>query len=223
MISRNVALILAAGRGSRLGGKLPKQYLKISNKPILTLTINRFLQNKNIDLVQVIINEHDVNLYSSLKLKPHPKLLPYVIGGDERFDSARIGLENLAKYNPDKVLIHDGCRPFVSDRIIEDVVLGLDRHDCVIPVVKVTDSLKNVKQGVIISSIDRENIYCAQTPQGIKFTRAIKLYRNSAESFTDDASIFEISGIKAHTVPGSGKNIKITTPEDIELAKILEE
>ena len=145
---QNLVLIVAAGRGTRLGGELPKQYQPLDGKAVLTHSIEAFLKHPRIDKVQVVIAAEDEKLYnnaiSALKSK---KLLPPVIGGRERQDSVRLGLESLEKLNPKNVLIHDAARPYISAKVIDNVITALHKHKAVIPAIPATDSVRYKGEG----------------------------------------------------------------------------
>lgn len=213
-------LIVAAGRGHRAGGALPKQYLPMGRSTILSETINSFQNSRLIDFIQVVIHPDDRALYDNattgLSL-PEP-----CHGGATRQDSVRLGLEALANENPDLVLVHDAARPFVSRDVIERVTNALNAHDAVIPSLPVTDTIKQVDGSQITGSIDRNTLRRAQTPQGFRFRALLDAHRAQADGDlaggpekTDDAAIMEAAGIPVHVVEGDERNIKITTPEDV--------
>jgi len=124
---KTVALIMAAGRGLRVGGSLPKQYLTFNGRSILEQSIAAFLHHPAVDAVRVVIGSGDEDLYAQTIVSlQSPKLLPPVIGGEERCDSVRLSLESLEEYSPTHVLIHDGARPFVSYDLITRVREALE-------------------------------------------------------------------------------------------------
>jgi 2-C-methyl-D-erythritol 4-phosphate cytidylyltransferase / 2-C-methyl-D-erythritol 2,4-cyclodiphosphate synthase len=214
-----VALITACGRGNRFnqGDGIPKQYLPLAGTPLLRHSILAFLNHPKISDVICIIHPDDVELYE--EAISGLDLLNPVFGGDTRQASIRIGLEALRDYNPNKVLIHDGVRPFVSKRVINGILEKLETHPAVIPAVAVEDTLKKYSDGKIEWTLERENLWRAQTPQGF-------LYKDILEShiafkdlnFTDDSSLNEYAGIPVAIVPGSQNNFKITTQEDYDRA-----
>ncbi len=218
-MSKIVALITACGRGNRFnqGDGLPKQYLPLAGTPLLRHSILAFLNHPKISDVICIIHPDDVELYE--EAISGLDLLNPVFGGETRQSSIRIGLEALRDYNPNKVLIHDGVRPFVSKRVINGILEKLETHPAVIPAVAVEDTLKKYSDGKIEWTLERENLWRAQTPQGF-------LYKDILEShiafkdlnFTDDSSLNEYAGIPVAIVPGSQNNFKITTQEDYDRA-----
>lgn len=219
-----IALIAAAGTGSRMGGDTPKQYLSVGGMPILRRSVQAFLNHPDVDAVYVVINPGYRRLYDQavegLEL-PEP-----IIGGGTRQESVRRALEHLERLPnpPYKVLIHDAARPFVGARIISDVVHGLDEQHAVIPALPVRDTLKRVQFQAVTATVERADLWQAQTPQGFRFYEILEAHRIAAaqgKQFTDDAAIDENVDIVVHTVLGAESNFKITTLEDLEKARQL--
>lgn len=220
MPNKVVAVITACGRGTRMGyGEgIPKQYLPIASAPILRHSVLALLNHPKIDDVLCIIHPDDISLYE--EAVAGLDLLNPVFGSDTRQASIRIGLESLKEYNPKKVLIHDGVRPFVSKRIINGILEKLETHPAVIPVIAVEDTLKKYSDGKIEWTLERENLWRAQTPQGFLFSDILNSHVAFKDlNFTDDSSLNEYAGIPVAIVPGSQNNFKITTAEDYERAK----
>ena len=214
-----VALITACGRGNRFnqGDGIPKQYLPLAGTPLLRHSILAFLNHPKISDVICIIHPDDVELYE--EAISGLDLLNPVFGGDTRQASIRIGLEALRDYNPNKVLIHDGVRPFVSKRVINGILEKLETHPAVIPAVAVEDTLKKYSDGKIEWTLERENLWRAQTPQGFLYKDILESHIAFKDlSFTDDSSLNEYAGIPVAIVPGSQNNFKITTQEDYDRA-----
>lgn len=219
-MTKIVALITACGRGNRFnsGEGLPKQYMPLAGVPLLRHAILTFLNHKEVDDVICVIHPDDQKLYE--ETVAGLDLLNPVFGGETRQASIRMGLEALKDYNPDKVLIHDGVRPFVSKRIINGILEKLQTHPAVIPAVPVEDTLKKYSDGKIEWTLERDNLWRAQTPQGFAFDDILNshiAFKNL--HFTDDAALNEYAGIPVAIVPGSQNNFKITTEEDYERAK----
>jgi 2-C-methyl-D-erythritol 4-phosphate cytidylyltransferase/2-C-methyl-D-erythritol 2,4-cyclodiphosphate synthase len=217
-----VALITACGRGNRFnqGEGIPKQYLPLAGAPLLRHPILTFLNHPKISDVICVIHPDDLALYE--EAVAGLDLLNPVFGGDTRQASIRLGLEALREYNPNKVLIHDGVRPFVSTRIINGILEKLETHPAVIPAVAVEDTLKKTSDGKIEWTLERENLWRAQTPQGFLYQDILNSHVAFKDlHFTDDASLNEYAGIPVAIVPGSQNNFKITTEEDYERAKSL--
>jgi 2-C-methyl-D-erythritol 4-phosphate cytidylyltransferase / 2-C-methyl-D-erythritol 2,4-cyclodiphosphate synthase len=214
-----VALITACGRGNRFnsGEGIPKQYLPLAGVPLLRHSILAFLNHPKIMDVICVIHPDDVELYE--EAVAGLDLLNPVFGGDTRQASIRLGLEALRDYAPSKVLIHDGVRPFVSKRIINGILEKLETHPAVIPAVAVEDTLKKTSDGKIEWTLERENLWRAQTPQGFLYQDILDSHIAFKDlNFTDDSSLNEYAGIPVAIVPGSQNNFKITTEEDFERA-----
>lgn len=219
-MSKIVALITACGRGSRMnyGEGIPKQYLPVASMPILRHSILAFLNHPKIDDVMCVINPSDVALYE--EAVAGLDLLNPVFGGETRQVSIRMGLEALQNYKPTKVLIHDSVRPFVSRRIINGILEKLETHPAVIPAIAVEDTLKKYSDGKIEWTLERENLWRAQTPQGFIYKDILNSHIAFKDlNFTDDSALNEYAGIPVAIVPGSQNNFKITTGEDYERAK----
>jgi 2-C-methyl-D-erythritol 4-phosphate cytidylyltransferase/2-C-methyl-D-erythritol 2,4-cyclodiphosphate synthase len=215
-----IALITACGRGNRFnqGEGIPKQYMPLAGVPLLRHSILAFLNHPQIDEVICVIHPDDVKLYEETVLGLD--LLTPVFGGQTRQASIRLGLEALGEYHPDKVLIHDGVRPFVSKRIINGILEKLKTHPAVIPAVVVEDTLKKIDDNKIEWTLERENLWRAQTPQGFIYEDILNSHIAFKDlNFTDDSALNEYAGIPVAIVPGSQNNFKITTEEDYERAK----
>lgn len=219
-MSKIVALITACGRGSRMnyGEGIPKQYLPVASIPILRHSILAFLNHPKIDDVMCVINPNDIALYE--EAVAGLDLLNPVFGGETRQVSIRMGLEALQNYKPTKVLIHDSVRPFVSRRIINGILEKLETHPAVIPAIAVEDTLKKYSDGKIEWTLERENLWRAQTPQGFIYNDILNSHIAFKDlNFTDDSALNEYAGIPVAIVPGSQNNFKVTTGEDYERAK----
>ena len=206
-----VALIVAAGRGARLQGGVPKQYRLLGGRPMLAWSVDTFTHA--VDAVRVVINEDDKSRFDEAVK------VPSVQGGETRQESVRLGLETLAKEKPDRVLIHDAARAFVSPALIARVMKALDSADAVAPVLPVTDTLRR-QAGKKYEIVSRDNVVRAQTPQGFRFDAILDAHRRfSTESVTDDLALAERAGLSIATVAGEEMNLKITTAEDFVLAE----
>ncbi|WP_026304057.1 bifunctional 2-C-methyl-D-erythritol 4-phosphate cytidylyltransferase/2-C-methyl-D-erythritol 2,4-cyclodiphosphate synthase [Kaistia granuli] len=219
--SRIAALIVAAGRGVRAGGDLPKQYRPLGGQSILRRTTSLFLTHPRIDDVLVVIHGDDADLYGEA-VAGQAGLLPFVTGGATRQDSVRRGLEALAERGVTHVLIHDAVRPFASPALIDRVIDGLQGSDAVLAASPVTDTLKRGDAARIVTdTVSRDDLYAAETPQAFRLAAILDAHRlaaESAEGFTDDAGIAEWAQIPVQIVLGERSNIKLTMPEDIEMA-----
>lgn len=220
MTIKNAAIIVAAGRGHRVGGEIPKQYLDIGGIPVLRHTIGVFIKNPSIDHIQVIIHPDDQELYfnavDGLDL-PIP-----VHGGDTRQQSVLHGLEAISDLEPEYVYIHDAARPFLEQDTLNTLIEEVEKEGAVIPALKVTDTIKYMGQDKIDSTLDRNFLYRAQTPQAFRYKAISMAHRRfENEDMTDDSAIAEKSGLKVRITEGSEKNFKITTSEDLTKAEMM--
>ena len=223
------ALIVAAGRGRRVGGPLPKQYRPLHGRAVLDHSVRRFAAHPGIDRVRVVIDPADRPLYDEA-VRPGAgalggKLLTPVGGGASRQDSVRLGLESLDDAAPDMVLIHDGARPLVPAAVIDGAIAALARHEGAIAAVAVSDSLKRALPGraAIAGTVPRDDLWRAQTPQGFRYRAILDAHRAAAgESLTDDAAVAERAGMRIVLTAGDEDNLKITTERDFaRTARIL--
>ncbi len=214
------ALVLAAGRGARFGGMLPKQYLPLGGTSVLHHAVSAFAANPRIAGIQVTIRPEDRAEYDAALAGFI--LLPPVAGGAERQDSVRLGLEALAPLKPARVLIHDGARPFPDAAMIDRVIDALDHAPAAIPGLPLGDTIKRVADGVITGTIDRHGLWRVQTPQAFHFDAILAAHRAAAgQALTDDAAVAEAAGIAPVIVLGSEANLKVTTSDDLAAAERL--
>ena len=221
--SPTVALILAAGRGVRAKGGIPKQYHPLAGTPLLCHSLRAFLSHKGIDRVQVVIHREHLPLYeAAVEGLGDARLLPPVFGGDSRQESARKGLESLEKLAPRYVLIHDAARPLVSHEDIDACLEALDHAEAVVPVLPLTDALKQQDDSSALRHVPRQSYRLALTPQGFDFVAILKAHRAYAqESLPDDAALAEQAGISLHAIEGRQGNFKVTYTEDFLRAEAL--
>lgn len=221
MPKKVAVLIVAAGRGKRFGGELPKQYMDLGGRVILRHSLARFCAHPDIAHVRAVIHPDDRDLYDAAALNL-ATLLPPVMGGAERQDSVRLGLESLVDIHPDYVLIHDGARPFVDIALIDRVIAALGTTVGAIPALPVTDTLKLGQADRTVSeTVDRSGLWRVQTPQGFRFVELLNAHRTIGKSgiFTDDAALLEVLEHKIALVDGAEDNIKITSPTDLVRAE----
>jgi len=211
------AIIVAGGEGKRLGGAIPKQYLPIGNEMVLEKTIKAFYNNKLIDKVCVVISEGHLELFKPIAEKFENMI--YCYGGVLRQDSVKNGLDKLKEYKPDLVLIHDGARPFVSNSIINNVISELENNDVVLPAIKLRDTIKMSDGEFVEKTLDRSQLFAAQTPQGFKYKLICELHEEAGGTeLTDDVSLAEQAGKRVKIVEGDSDNFKITTVNDLKIA-----
>ncbi len=226
--SKVVVIIAAAGKGLRMKSDTPKQYLPILGIPVLSHTLLNFEKINAVDEIILAVPEDDFERCKRKIIEPFgfKKTIHLVAGGISRNDSVFNCLEflNLSVINARKtlVLIHDGVRPLVNETIIHKAIDQARHLGAAIPVMPVTDTLKkSADNQTIIETIERKGLYLAQTPQAFRFDiifNAYRFTRNHHLSGTDDAELVEQAGIDVYRFDGSMRNIKITTPEDMELA-----
>ncbi len=216
-MAKCVVLVVAAGRGRRFGGDVPKQYLDLAGRPVLRHSLARFAANPQVDAVRTVIHPDDRSLYDAAAAGLG--LAEPVPGGAERQDSVRLGLESLAELAPDIVLIHDGARPFADSGTIARVIAALDAHPGAIPAVPVADTLKRGEDGMVAGTVARAGLWRAQTPQGFRYADILAAHRAAAgQELTDDAAVLEAAGLPVALVTGAEDNVKITTLADLERA-----
>jgi 2-C-methyl-D-erythritol 4-phosphate cytidylyltransferase/2-C-methyl-D-erythritol 2,4-cyclodiphosphate synthase len=211
---RCAALIVAAGRGERFGTDIPKQYADLAGRPVLRFAIEAFVGHPEIDAVRVVIDPTHADLYA--QATAGLDLPPPVAGGATRQESVRLGLEALMAGRPERVLIHDAARPLLSASLIDRVLRGLERDEAALPVLPVVDTLKQVKDGVLVGERSRDGLFRAQTPQGFRFATILAAHRAQAgAAMTDDTALVSTIGVQVRAVMGEERNLKITTPDDL--------
>ena len=204
------AIIVAAGSGKRFGSK--KQFEFIGKRKIIELTISKFLKISDIKNIVLVLPKEDIK--RKLDFSNRVKIVP---GGKTRQHSVFNGLSVLSS-DTDIVLIHDGVRPFVSEKIIKDSIISAKKYGACVVAVPSNDTVKICKGGFVISTPERRNIFLAQTPQTFKYSLIMKAYKKAFEKkyfSTDDSALIEKLGKKIKIVSGDYKNIKITTREDL--------
>ncbi len=214
-----VALILAGGSGTRLGADVPKQYLDLGGRAVLRRSIEAFRNHPAVSAVRVVIGSGDRALYD--RAVEGLDLPPPAEGGATRQESGLRGLESLAEFSPDLVLIHDAARPFVDAATIDRVIAALDTHPAALPGVPVADTLKKAEGAPLLvgETVDRASLWRAQTPQGFRYADILAAHRAAAGgNLTDDAAVAQQAGLAIAMVLGSEDNYKITTREDLERA-----
>ena len=220
-MTSTIALVVAAGRGTRLDGGLPKQYLRLGGKPLLRHALDTLRAHRGLDGVRVVLHPDDRALYDAAT--DGLDLLPPVPGGAARQDSARLGLESLADLAPGRVLIHDAARPFVDHTMIDRVLAALDEADGAIPALPVNDTVKRAgAPNLIAETVDRAGLWRAQTPQGFRYDKILAAHRAAAgRDLPDDAAVAEQARLAVKLVAGSEDNFKVTTQDDLRRAERL--
>jgi len=220
------AVIVAAGRGRRMNMDVNKMYIDIGGKPVLARTIQAFEDCRLIDEIVLVVNEHDIVYCKQNTVDEYgfTKVKTIAAGGKERQNSVYNGL--LAVNNGcGIVLIHDGARPFVSEKSIIDSINAADRFGAACVAVPVKDTIKRADDaGLVYETLDRSTLWSIQTPQAFRYSLIMKAHQKAMEDGfigTDDATLVERLGIKPKLVMGSYDNIKITTREDLALAEVI--
>ena len=218
------AIVLAGGRGKRMNYHKSKQFIEIKGKPVLVYTLEKFIYNKSIDEVILVLPEDEVDYCKKEVLQKYSlKVDRIVIGGKERQDSVFNALEAVEK--ADIVLIHDGARPFINEKIIEEGIKYANIYGAAAPGVTPKDTIKiKNEDNISVDTPDRNTLVAVQTPQCFKYDEIYQCHRKIKEEnaiVTDDTSVVERYGHKVYLYEGDYTNIKITTPEDLILAERL--
>ncbi|NPU63952.1 bifunctional 2-C-methyl-D-erythritol 4-phosphate cytidylyltransferase/2-C-methyl-D-erythritol 2,4-cyclodiphosphate synthase [Bradyrhizobium sp. 83012] len=214
---RTAAILVAAGRGLRAGAGGPKQYRTIGGRTVIHRALAAFADHPEVAVVQPVVNPDDIDVFNAAVSGLRHEAPAH--GGATRQASVLAGLEALVPHKPDIVLIHDAARPFVTPAVISRAIVAANKTGAAIPVVPVTDTIKEVGAGGDITATpERAKLRIAQTPQTFKFEAILEAHRRAAREglteFTDDAAIAEWAGLTVATFEGDVANMKLTTPED---------
>ena len=217
----NGVVIVAAGTGSRMNMGINKQFIKLEGKEIIAYTIEKFYNNSNIEDIVVVVKEDESEFFKKEILdKYNFKNVKIAYGGKERQDSVYNGLKLLDE-KCDVVLIHDGARPFVSDKIIDKSIEEAKEHKAIVVGVPVKDTIKVIDNDKnIVDTPNRSVLWAVQTPQTFDYNILIDAYKDAFKNKfygNDDAMIVERIGYKVKMLEGSYNNIKITTKEDLNV------
>lgn len=217
-----VAVIVAGGQGLRMQNAIPKQFLPLNGKPVLYYAINAFAEAiPGIRIVLVLPQSHFSYANSVLQHFSSGIDITIVAGGSSRFESVKNGLSGTTE--ADIIFVHDGVRPLISTALIQNCYAAAMEFGSAIPVVPVTDSIRQVDEQLGSKMVDRESLRAVQTPQTFKGAVLLPAFDQPYQSgFTDEASVVEQYGVKVHLVAGEKSNLKITTPEDILFAAALQ-
>ena len=223
---RTVALVPAAGRGLRMGGSVPKQFLALGGEPIILHTLRVLHTSSVIDEIILAVLQSDMEYCLTQIVTPYhfTKVTKIVPGGEERQDSVRHALEAVRE-DVDVVLVHDAVRPFLTGRMVEEVVSVAREKGAAIIALPIKDTVKQVgADHVIEHTVDRRPLWLAQTPQAFRRDWLLAAHRKAhgeGVHATDDAYLVEWCGYPVSVIEGSGDNIKVTRPEDMVIAEAI--
>jgi 2-C-methyl-D-erythritol 4-phosphate cytidylyltransferase/2-C-methyl-D-erythritol 2,4-cyclodiphosphate synthase len=216
------AVVVAAGRGLRAGGTVPKQYRPMIGGPPIRPSLALFARHREVAFVQPVIHPEDQGLFE--RAAAGLGVLAPVFGGATRQNSVRAGLEALVPYAPDLVLVHDAARPFASNILIARAIAAAERAGAAVPVLPVADTVKSVDaDGTVTGTIDRTGLRIVQTPQSFRFGLLREAHERARlahrDDFTDDAALAEWAGLTVTTFEGETGNVKLTTADDFVRAE----
>lgn len=217
------AIVVAAGRGERAGGDLPKQYRPMLGVSALARALRLFDRHPEVDLVQPVIHPADSSLFE--QVSSGLDVLDPVFGGATRQESVLAGLQALSALGPDIVLIHDAARPFASGALVSRAIAALGQADAAIPALPITDTVKVIAGERVTATLDRTSLRTVQTPQAFRFGALLAAHRSAAQAelldFPDDAALAEWAGIDVAVFAGEPGNLKLTTSDDFRRAEAI--
>lgn len=219
---KKAAVLVAGGKGSRMGGPVSKQYLPIGGMPVLMHTLQRFHEADSTIFLILVLPESDFPLWKSL-CEEYKFSLDHLIiaGGNSRFQSVKNGLSALP-FEDGLVAIHDGVRPFVKKEVILESFAEAEKSGSAIAVIDLKDSIRKVGENGESTFQERHYFRLVQTPQTFQIDKIKKAFQvDELPQFTDDATVYENQGWTVSLIPGNPENIKITTPEDLDYANFL--
>jgi 2-C-methyl-D-erythritol 4-phosphate cytidylyltransferase / 2-C-methyl-D-erythritol 2,4-cyclodiphosphate synthase len=219
------AVVVAAGRGLRAGGAVPKQYRSLSAGSPIRRALSAFIEHDEIEAVQAVIHPDDTERFA--QACDGLEILPPVMGGATRQASVLAGLEAVHDRAPQIVLVHDAARPFASQALISRAIAAARQAGAAIPALVLTDTVKAVDAaGVVVETLDRNRLRTVQTPQAFAFKALLAAHRRAAaeglDGFSDDAALAEWAGLSVTVFEGESRNIKLTTTDDFARAELTE-
>ena len=220
---RALAILVAAGRGERMGADQPKAFVPVAGQPMLLLAARAFDDAPSLDGIVAVVPA-DLIAHAREMLGGVGKLRDVVAGGESRQDSVQRGLEALPPGFDGVVLVHDAARPLVEVELIESVIRATVEHDAAIPVLGLVDTVKRLRDDRVVETLDRSELGAAQTPQGFRVALLRRAYDRAFRDdvvLTDEAMALERLGEPVVAVKGSARNRKLTTPEDLAWAETL--
>ena len=216
-----LAILVAAGRGERMGAGRPKAFRDLAGEPLLLKAAQVFERAPSVGAIVAVVPSDEVEAARDL-LAPLQKLRAVVAGGSRRQDSVLEGLKQAPEGFDGVVLVHDAARPFVDVPLVEAVLGAAGESGAALPVLGLVDTVKRVRDGRVLETLDRSELGAAQTPQGFRFRLLVEAYEAAFRdgiTLTDEAMAVERLGVRVTAVPGSARNRKITTPEDLAWAE----
>jgi 2-C-methyl-D-erythritol 4-phosphate cytidylyltransferase len=218
-----VAVLVAAGRGERMGAGRPKAFVSLSGRPLLLRAAEAFEAAPEVDAIVAVVPANDQREARDL-LAPMRKVTAVVAGGATRQDSVRAGLAALPAGFDGIVLVHDAARALIEPTLISSVVRAAAEAGAAIPVLPLVDTVKRVRDSAVVETLDRSELAAAQTPQGVRralLEEALDRAASDGVTVTDEAMAVERLGRRVAAVVGSPRNLKITTPHDLRWAELL--
>ena len=215
-------VIPAAGQGKRMNAGKNKQFIELDGMPVIVHTLNVFEQDPECTGILLVVNPNEKDIFTQLadRYGIH-KIKGMISGGSERQHSVYNGLKTASS---EIVLVHDGARPFIKKNMINKLVKAASEDGAATVAVPVKDTIKRVQNSEVIETVERSSLWAVQTPQAFRLSAILAAHEEASQSGflgTDDASLIERSGSKVHVVEGDYTNIKLTTPDDLLIAKAI--
>ncbi len=224
-IPQTHAVIVAGGIGKRMGADRPKQFLSLRGRTILEWTLEPFVASKEIHGITIVAERDSMDVIREqvAQVSQPWKCIDIVEGGRERQDSVRNGIAS-APDNCDIIIVHDAVRPFITVELIGDCIKGAYEHKAVTVMRPVKETVKEVRDGIVVATPDRSTLWITQTPQAFRADILREAHRSAVEDGfigTDDCMLAERLGHAVHIIEGNDYNIKITTPADLAFAEAI--
>lgn len=219
----NFLILVAGGRGLRMGSDLPKQFMLLGGEPVIMRTIRRFVEAMPGLGIVVVLHPDYVDMWHRLCEEHGFDISVRIVrGGEERFYSVKNGLDAISSSAGDDIVaVHDAVRPLVSVEVIRRTFAEAVEHGAVVPALPSVESVRLVDAGGRSMAVSRNSVMLVQTPQVFSLSLLRKAYAQPyRDTFTDDASVVEALGHPIHIVPGNRENIKLTTPLDMQMAEM---
>ncbi len=219
------AILVAGGSGERFGGDVPKQYQMVAGRPLMAWTVEQFEKASSIDEIIIVVAEDYLLYVNNQVINPFKfeKVVKIVPGGENRTESVCRGLESLP-ISTGYVAVHDAVRPLVKPSDINAVVLEAASHRAAILGRPVAETIKRVREDMILATVDREYLFTAETPQVFQYDLLKQAYEKGMkdnQAMTDDAAMVEAYGFKVKLVPSTGPNPKVTAKDDLDFVRFI--